>query len=1062
MGSGNWLGNPPMSHPDHMSSWSKDWIGWLKNKPVYYPNTGTYWINSITTMKYGDEITRYITRQNPKIDYLGYYIIETRTNNPAYSRWDTSVPIPQGYNNAIVLYQVDEIGIGNATVNFIDKLTISNPGSHSSYWDFANLIRFAAFEQRARTEGIRSIFEMNVEITKFSISNKVGAISTPNGNLLGYVPNAPSVPFNDEQPLPDFDLHAYTPDGKHVGVNYTTKVYENEIMGANASGDLLIGTEWIFVPDNVKVQFVVDSRDIQSFLNRYPDLQKITNGSQPYNLSIVYDSPDSIRYSTSVEQSILPGEVKKYNYLISRNPDGTHGIVLDNMPPVIYNIAPANATNNAQISAEFADNPDGTGIDTGSISLSIDGIDAARSAAINDGSISVKLLLIDGLHEVHLTVGDKAGNKATANWNFTLDTTPPEITISNISALTNRTVFPDIKIHDARDAKPLIVVSLDGATYNGSPIAAEGEHTLTVTASDDIGNTATQTINFIIDKTPPSISITGAENGGFYNISRTISYSIADNIDTSPLISANYVSGAIFSDENDYSLQVTAKDHAGNIAVKTLNFTIDKTHPIVNITSPSNDFYVGHIVKITGTTTDLHMKAISLEIDGTSITNTSEYLWDSTKVPDGEHEIRLNAEDKAGNTASISMKVKVDNIPPEIFNIIPQDKSVVNSTYSISSDYSDSGSGIDINSFSMLIDGIGETRNAVVTNASMQYKPSLQDGKHILKLFINDTVGNSKTVTTSFELDTTPPEVKMNSPANNSFVRRTISVSGMTTDMHLDMVSLEIDGIKVSSASTYTWDTAITKDGTHEIKLNAVDTVKNLASTSINVTVDNTPPVIQLSPANGTEFYSDQNLTIDYNVTDATSGVTSSFVTLDGTAVTKGDLIDLRNLSIGSHTIRVNSNDNAGNSAESSITFIVKPLQAIIEIEPHTLNINSSGRWIQAEIKIPGYNARLIDVSSIRLNGTIAIEIKPEEIEEDEKDDAKKVSDDIELEVKFNRTQVQSIISPGDVTLYISGKVSGAAFLGNNTIRVIENQKMDLDKENKEYEKDNKNKGGKS
>ncbi|MFZ3059827.1 MAG: Ig-like domain-containing protein, partial [Candidatus Methanoperedens sp.] len=213
--------------------------------------------------------------------------------------------------------------------------------------------------------------------------------------------------------------------------------------------------------------------------------------------------------------------------------------------------------------------------------------------------------------------------------------------------------------------------------------------------------------------------------------------------------------------------------------------------------------------------------------------------------------------------------------------------------------------GIDINSFSILIDGIDETRNAVVTSASMQYKPSLQDGKHILKLFINDTVGNSKTVTTSFELDTTPPEVKMNSPANNSFVRRTISVSGIATDMHLDMVSLEIDGIKVSSASTYTWDTTLVKDGTHEIKLNAVDTVKNLASTSINVTVDNTPPVIQLSPANGTEFYSDQNLTIDYNATDATSGVASSSVALDGTAVTKGDIIDLRNLSIGSHKIRV-------------------------------------------------------------------------------------------------------------------------------------------------------------
>lgn len=337
----------------------------------------------------------------------------------------------------------------------------------------------------------------------------------------------------------------------------------------------------------------------------------------------------------------------------------------------------------------------------------------------------------------------------------------------------------------------------------------------------------------------------------------------------------------------------------------------------------------------------------------------------------------------------------------------------------------------------------------------MQYKPPLLDGEHILKLSISDAVGNSRTVTTSFELDTTPPEVKINFPINNSFVRQTITVSGIANDLHLATVSLEIDGVQVSSTSTYTWDTAAAKDGTHEIKLSAVDIVNNSASISITVIVDNTPPVIQISPVNGTEFYSDQNLTIDYNVTDATSGVASFSAALDGIAITKGDLIDLRNLSIGNHTIQVTATDNAGNGAESLTTFIVKPLQAIVKIEPHTLNINSSGRWINAKIEVPGYNARLIDVSSIRLNEIIPVVVKPngteeydkdEEDEEDDKDDVLE-NDDSELRIKFNRTQVQSIINLGNVTLYISGKVNGAAFLGNYTIRVIENKKIESEKE---------------
>ena len=406
-------------------------------------------------------------------------------------------------------------------------------------------------------------------------------------------------------------------------------------------------------------------------------------------------------------------------------------------------------------------------------------------------------------------------------------------------------------------------------------------------------------------------------------------------------------------------------------------------------------------------------------------------------------EVRFIVGDKAGNTTSTLIKVKVDNTPPEILNIIPQDKSVVNSTYSMSADYNDAGSSIDVNSFSMLIDGINETRNALITNTSMHYKPSLQDEKHFLKLSINDSVGNSKTVITSFELDTTAPEVEINVPADNSFVRQTIAVSGIASDLHLDMVSLEIDGIKVSSESNYKWDTTLGNDRNYEIKLSAVDVVKNLASTSINVIVDNTPPVIQLYPANGTEFYSDQALAIDYNVTDATSGIASSSVTLDSIAVTKGDIIDLRTLSIGSHIIQVNANDNAGNSAESSTTFIVKPLQAIVEISPNTLNINSSGNWITGFIEVPGYYPESIDISTVILNDAIRAEARPFGIDDHDENGMP------DLMVKFNRSEVRKIVMIGDIiTLYITGKVDGATFSGNTSIRVIGSATSDKSKEN--------------
>lgn len=48
-----------------------------------------------------------------------------------------------------------------------------------------------------------------------------------------------------------------------------------------------------------------------------------------------------------------------------------------------------------------------------------------------------------------------------------------------------------------------------------------------------------------------------------------------------------------------------------------------------------------------------------------------------------------------------------------------------------------------------------------------------------------------------------------------------------------------------------------------------------------------------------------------------------------------------------------------------------------------------------------------------------------------------------DLMLKFNRSEVQKIVVIGDMTLYITGKVDGAAFLGNTSIRVIENAASD-------------------
>ncbi len=498
MGSGNWLGVPAGSNPDHMSSFSKDWLGWLNNKSVGY---GTYWINSLATMNYGDETTRYITKNITYTNYLNYYIIETRTNNPAYSRWDISAPIPYGYNNSLVLYQVADYGKGNSTVDYINNL-IPWKGTpyadYSSYWDFASKLHFMALDERARTVGTKPLLEMEVGIDNFSIPWLVGAILEPRDNLLGYVPwYSWSSSLNSKTPLPDIDLHAYTPDGKHVGINYTSGIYENEIPGANASGDLL-GREWIFVLDDVKVQFVVDSRDNQNFLNSYPGLQQITNGTQSYNLTLVYDVPNDIRYAASIEQSIQPGDVNKYNYSIAMNTDGTYKVIVDDVPPTTTALLSGVMGNNGwyisnvQVDLTTTDNEGGSGVNRSDFSF--DGI--------NWNTYSVPLTIAnEGATTVYYRSVDNAGNvETTKTQGINIDKTPPQIAIytpvNESVYILNQTLIANWSAYDSLSG----IASATGTVSNGLTIdtGIVGAKIFNVAAADNASNTADQNTFYII------------------------------------------------------------------------------------------------------------------------------------------------------------------------------------------------------------------------------------------------------------------------------------------------------------------------------------------------------------------------------------------------------------------------------------------------------------------------------------------------------------------------------------------------------------------------------------
>ena len=56
-----------------------------------------------------------------------------------------------------------------------------------------------------------------------------------------------------------------------------------------------------------------------------------------------------------------------------------------------------------------------------------------------------------------------------------------------------------------------------------------------------------------------------------------------------------------------------------------------------------------HAVEINGAVGDENLLAYMITVDGTAVSDSLPYLWDSFAYSDGNHTIRIDTADKAGN-----------------------------------------------------------------------------------------------------------------------------------------------------------------------------------------------------------------------------------------------------------------------------------------------------------------------------------------------------------------------------------------------------------------------------
>ncbi|SEL85697.1 Ig-like domain-containing protein, partial [Acinetobacter sp. DSM 11652] len=337
---------------------------------------------------------------------------------------------------------------------------------------------------------------------------------------------------------------------------------------------------------------------------------------------------------------------------------------------------------------------------------------AEGPATVTNGKWQFKspVTLAEGDYKLEATAYDAAGNSKVATSSFTVDITPPKVTIeelplTNIDAPTFKGKTEDgatqvrVEIKDAAGKvvqSAVVNVAADGSwTYKPSKALPDGTYSVEASARDAVGNVSQPAKTAVeVDTIDPEITIdpledtsdTTPEINGKTEPGATVKVEILDK-DGNPVATGDATvdpeGNWTFTPteelpEGEYTVKAEAKDKAGNVGEATSNgsFKVDTTAPsdtdvTIDPIADTNDT----TPEITGTTEPgTTVNVVVKDKDGkvvaegpATVTGDTWTYTPSVELADGEYEVVAKATDKAGNTGeSQPESFEVDTVAPEL------------------------------------------------------------------------------------------------------------------------------------------------------------------------------------------------------------------------------------------------------------------------------------------------------------------------------------------------------------------------------------------------------------
>ncbi len=483
----------------------------------------------------------------------------------------------------------------------------------------------------------------------------------------------------------------------------------------------------------------------------------------------------------------------------------------------------------------------------------------------------------------------------------------------------------------------------------------EGHHSFQLNVTDSCGNKASRKVNFTVDQTEPFLLITSPADGTLFDGNDVLVTFSTDDALTAveyvqyrldqgdwTMIFVDYISLADLPD-GEHTVEIESYDQVLNRNTTSVSFTIDTTAPVVTITSPNEGGY-SSTRTVTWTVDDVSgAELIEVSTDNatwTTITGSSRTFM----MADGTHTVHVRVTDRVGLVGTDNVTFTIDTLTPTL-DIVSPSGSAYNNTGSVLVRWN----AADANGITKTEVSKDGSSWSVVTGTSTTLT-GLTDGTWTIYVRVMDPAGNvmtdSATVGVSLSgpsVDLLPDETLITRDDNvdvTADISGAVPLSSVVLRVHVEgemMSEVDLTADVLGDRTALITSIVELSEGVNVISLTVNDSAGNSVVVEVTVVLDTTAPTLVIDlPTDGSLLNVTEGI-VQWTASDEGSGLNNTWARMDdGDWIVLGAAEGWRYISLtdGEHTLFVRADDQAGNSVERNVTFVVDTVAPTAEVSP--------------------------------------------------------------------------------------------------------------------------------